>query len=323
MIEYNKANARIWSLLGSRRALGVVMAELANEDERFVLLTADVGRYYALNRLIEEHPEKLVNVGIAEQNMIGMATAMAKEGWNPFAVTYATFVTARVLDQIRVGLGLMRLPVRLIGVSAGMAEGDMSATHMGLEDVADIRAIPGIIILGPADCTETMKALQAAAKCDGPVYIRLSGSANDPIVFREDYDFQVGKAIRLREGSDVAIVATGAPVARSLKAAKLLEEQGVSCTVVDMHTIRPLDEEMLDQLAGAHKYIVTVEEHSTRGGLGSAVAEYYAPQRKHIPHLILGVDEYMDAAPYDVLIKRSGLDAEGIFTSALAFTKEM
>ncbi len=200
MIEYSRANFRVWSMLGSRRTLGVAVDELADQYEDFTFVTADVGRYYAINRFIEKHPEKMINVGIAEQNMIGVAAAMAKEGYNVFAASYATFITARVLDQIRVNLGLMGLGVKLNGVGAGFYEGDMSATHMGLEDIANIRAIPGITILSPADCTETMKAMEAAAAMNGPVYIRLTGVANNPIVYTKDYEYQVGRAITLREG---------------------------------------------------------------------------------------------------------------------------
>ncbi len=323
MIEYSRANFRVWSMLGSRRTLGVAVDELADQYEDFTFVTADVGRYYAINRFIEKHPEKMINVGIAEQNMIGVAAAMVKEGYNVFAASYATFITARVLDQIRVNLGLMGLGVKLIGVGAGFSEGDMSATHMGLEDIANIRAIPGITILSPADCTETMKAMEAAAAMNGPVYIRLTGVANNPIVYTKDYEYQVGRAITLREGQDVAIVATGTMVNQSLKAAKLLEEVGISATVVDMHTIKPLDMSALKQLMG-YRAIITVEEHMMAGGMGSAIAEALCTLPKRPPQLIIGVpDEYPVAAEYGELIEGCGLTAPHIAEKIKRFLSEI
>ncbi len=308
MIEYSKRNMRVWSMLGSRRVIGVAASEMADIDSKFVLMTADVSRYYAVNKLHEKHPEKIINTGIAEQNLIGVAAAYANEGFNVMAATYTVFATSRALDQIRVNMGYMKLPITLIGVSAGLSEGIMGPTHMGLEDIANIRSIPNITILSPADCTETMKVLVAARDLNTPVYIRLNGLANDPIVYKEDYDYVMGKAIRLREGKDVAIVATGASVHQALLAASELDKQDISCSVVNMHTIKPLDTDILDDLNKHHSLLVSVEEHFAVGGLGSAIAGYTAIKKSRIPHLIIGVqDKFPNADTYENLLEACGL----------------
>lgn len=315
MEEITRKTARIWSMLGMRRVVGMLLTELAQKDSDFTFATADVGRYFGVSDFQEKHPDKYIDVGIAEQNLITVAAGMQKEGLNVFAATYATFITARALDQVRVSLGYMKLGVKLIGVGGGLAEGDLSATHMGLEDIADIRAIPGITILCPADATETVKAMYALAEYEGPAYLRLTGKTNLPIIYSQDYDFIIGKSICLREGTDVAIIATGCIVGTVLKVAEDLENQGISCRVVNMHTIRPLDEEELERDAG-FKLVVTVEEHMITGGLGSAVAEFYSDRKiKPIVHRI-GVDNlYPAACEYDNLLEICGLDREHICNS--------
>lgn len=312
MIEFSKRNIRTWSMLGSRRIIGVVLKEIADKDEHFVFITADVGRYYAINRFAEEHKEKLINVGIAEQNMVGIAAGLAKTDLHPMMATYATFMTSRVLDQIRVNMGLMRLNIVAVGVSGGLSEGDMSATHMGLEDIANISAIPNITILSPADCTEAVKAMLAAMELAAPVYVRLTGSANCPIVYKEDYEYKIGKANRLRIGVDVAIVATGSMVYQAILAADILEKDNISCTVLDMHTIKPLDEDSLQGLLN-HRMIVTIEEHNVVGGMGSIIASYFATFERKPPQLILGINDYYPTSnSYENLLKECGLFADEI-----------
>ncbi len=313
MITYSKINTRIWSMLGTRRVIGVAISELADQDEKFTFVTADVGRYYAINKFKEKHSNKLINVGIAEQNMIGVAAAMAKEGFHVFTATYATFATGRVLDQVRVNMGLMGLPIKLIGVSAGLAEGEMSATHMALEDISMLRSIPNIIIVSPADCTEAMKIFEAANEIQQPMYIRLTGGLSSPIVYKEDYEFKIGHSITLQSGSDIAIIASGSMVAQSISVAKELEEQKISCSVIDMHTIWPLDIDTLDLLADTHKMLVTVEEHSVYGGLGGAVSEYFSIKSNRLPILKIGVNGiYPDADTYKNLLEKTGLSVSKI-----------
>lgn len=319
----NKKNARVWSMLGMRRTIGMVINDMPDLDEKFVFMTADVARYFGTEKFQENYPDRIIDMGIAEQNMVGVAAGMVKEGSHVFAATYATFITARVLDQIRVSLGYMRLGVKLIGVGGGLAEGDLSATHMGLEDIADIRAIPNITIISPADGAETVKAMYALASYDNPVYLRLSGRTNIPIVYKEEFDFQIGKGNVLRTGNEIALVATGTMVATALEVASELEKKNISCTVVDLHTIKPLDEELLDQLKD-HKYLVSMEEHMIAGGMGSAIAEYYSSKKIRPIQLMIGVDnEYPQAGEYDLLLEKCGLTTEKVLDKIDKFMKQM
>lgn len=322
MIEFNMRNARTWSMLGPSGVLGVAACEMAEEDDSLVCITSDLCFFSGLDRFKATNPERLINVGIAEQNMIGVAAGMAKEGMNVFTTTYATFVSTRVLDQIKVNVGYMNLPIKIIGLTAGFSVGILGATHMSTEDIAIMRAIPNMIVISPADCTETMKAILAAGKTKQPIYIRMNGTQRAPIVYKEDYEFEIGKAIKLKEGKDISILANGSTVYQSLKAAELLEEAGVSCDVIDVHTIKPIDREMIFSCSDK-KAIITVEEHSKIGGLGSAVAEVLAPEKNVPPQLILGVeDRYPHAASYEALLEESGLTAEHIFKKIIEFVKE-
>lgn len=312
MIDFTSVNIRTWSRLGSCGAFGVAALELPEINDKSVILTADLCTFSGLDRFKAKYPDRLYNIGIAEQNMVGIAAGMAKEGFVPFATTYATFASMRCADQIKVSMGYMKLPVKLVGMTAGYSVGILGATHISLEDIAVMRAIPDIVILSPADCTATIKATLAAAKKEAPVYLRLSGTMNNPVVYKEDFDFEIGKAITLREGTDIAIIATGAMVYNSLKAAEKLAENGLSVKVVDMHTIKPLDVEAVKAACSA-KLIVTVEEHSIYGGLGGAVAEALALERNKPPHLIVGVSgDYPHAASYPYLLEQAGLTADQI-----------
>ena len=312
MIAFNPMNVRIWSMLGSCGAFGQAALELPEIDDRVVVLTSDLCVFSGLERFKGKYPDRLYNVGIAEQNMVGVAAGFAREGFIPFATTYAAFASMRCADQVKVNMGYMGLPIKLVGLTAGFAVGSLGATHMSLEDVAVMRAMPNVTVLSPADCTAAVKAVVAAATCPGPVYLRLSGPMPNPIVYKGECPFEVGKANVLRDGTDVTFIATGSMVYQALKAAELLEGDGVSAEVVDMHTIQPLDVEAVSRAAG-RKLIVTVEEHSVVGGLGSAVAEQLARLPRH-PRLVRVGHEgrYPLAGSYADLIRSDGLDAEGI-----------
>lgn len=315
MIEFNSQNIKMWSRLGSCGAFGAAMMSCAEEYEELAVLTADLCFYSGLTRFSQSYPDKIYNVGIAEQNLIGVASGMASEGFNVFAATYATFAAARCLDQVRVNMGYMNLPVKLVGLTAGLSVGILGSTHTGNEDIAAIRAIPGITVLSPADTTETVKALIAAAGMDSPVYIRLGGIAGSQVVYKEDYDYQVGKSISLRCGKDIAIIATGTMVAFALEVAKCLDQYDISVTVIDMHTIKPLDREAVLKCLN-NRLIVTMEEHSIIGGLGSAISESIADIVHKPPHLMIGLDDrYIHAGDYKWQLAEYGITVQNIVST--------
>lgn len=322
MIEFDRKNIRAWSMMGSSSTFGATMLEMPALDDSVVALTADLCALSGLGKFKEEFPDRFFNMGIAEQNMVTVAAGMAKEGLNPFVTTYATFATARSLDQVRVNMGYMGLGIKLIGLTSGFSVGILGATHMCIEDLASMRAIPGVTILSPADGAETVKAVLACANLDTPVYIRLTGGMNQPVVYKSDYEFEIGKAITLQEGKDVALIGTGTMVYECQRAAKLLKEKGIEAEVVDMHTIKPLDEKTIDGLLD-RKLLVTVEEHSVIGGLGGAVAEYLSMSTNRPPHLRIGAEDmFPHAANYQHLLDESGLIGSSIASRVEQVLKE-
>jgi transketolase len=313
MLEINAANARLWSMLGSRGTFGVAMLDAAPTAKDMMVLSADLAVTAGLERFRTAYPEKFLNVGIAEQNMIGIAAGLAKEGYNAFTTTFSTFAAMRSYEQIRVHLGYMGLNVKVIGLAGGMAMGQFGNTHYGIEDVALMRAVPGLTVICPADGAEIVKTVQAMAAFHGPVFVRLTGVMNNPVVYREDYEFKVGKAVELAHGTDIAIIACGSMVHEALQAAKKLKERGVSASVVNMHTVKPLDTGAIDKACGFAKAIVTVEEHSTIGGLGGAVAEYTARRGGAPRQLFLGLpDKFGKNGDYKYLLQKFRLTGDQI-----------
>ncbi len=310
MITFSERNMRIWSRLGPSGAVGAAAIEIAENEKNMVVMTADLCFFSGLERFKAAYPDNLYNLGIAEQNMIGVAAGMAKEGFIPFVTTYASFAASRCLDQIRVNMAYMKLPIKLIGLTAGFGAGILGATHMSVEDISVMRALPNIVVLSPADCSEIIKCMMAASKSDQPTYIRLTGAAGRQPVYKEDYEFEIGKAIRLVNGRDVCIFATGSVVSEAIAAAKTLLEEGISCSVINMHTIKPLDTDTIEQCVTTHKLIVTVEEHSIFGGLGGAVSEYLAKNNAFIPLEIIGIEDcFAPAGGYNYQLEWSGLTA--------------
>ena len=298
---------RTWSLVGSTGTFGMAMAELAEEYPELCVVTADLCQFSGLERFRQEHARNLYNAGIAEQNMIGMAAGLASEGITAFAASYASFLSTRALDQIRISMGYMGIPIKLVGLTAGFSAGILGATHMALEDMAIMRSIPGMTILSPADCLEEAKCLEAAAAYPGPVYIRLTGTKRMPMVYHGDYPFEIGKAMPLREGEEICILATGSMVSSAMKAAEEMEKTGISPAVYNIHTVKPMDRNLARTL-GDYRLVVTVEEHSVIGGLGGAVAEELSGLSKSPRLLRIGVeDRYPHAGPYDSLIADAGL----------------
>ena len=317
-MEYTPRNAKRWSKLGERPVFGLAVLELAKKNSNILAIVSDVLSSAGLRRMKEELPEQVIDVGIAEQNMMGIASGLASEKFQVFTATFAPFQTMRCLEQIRVNLGYAQQKVIFTGLASGMAYGELGFTHCCIEDISILRAIPNITIVSPADCMEICKVIEASINWNQSIYIRLMGKTNTPIVYSEDYDFKIGRANILREGQDIAIIAAGTMVYNSLKAAEILSEQGISSTVVNMHTIKPLDTEAINNLL-SHKIIVTVEEHTILGGLGSAVGEYLAPKLNKPPQLLIGInDEFPHAGSYEYLLENCGLTAPKIAEKILS-----
>lgn len=308
MIEFNRKSIRIWSILGMRRTIGAVLSELAELDDKFVTTYADSGRYFLYEEFKRNHPDRVIDLGISEQNVVAASAGLENEGFNVYAFAFGTFLSARALDQVRVNLGMMQIPVKMIAGAGGLADGNLSATHMSLEDVSNMRNIPGMTVIVPADACELVKVLLALMNYDKPAYVKLTGRINLPVVYKEDYNYEIGKAITLKEGNDIAIVANGIILRNVLDAAKDLEEAGISCKVINMHTVKPLDTDILREIAGM-KLIVTVEEHAKSGGLGGAVAEFYAEEEIRPRQMIIAVggDTYPDSGEYDDLVDKCGM----------------
>lgn len=257
----------------TRQAYGEALAKLGKENENVVVLEADLSKSTMTAYFKKEFPERHINVGIAEADLIGTAAGFATTGKIPFASTFAVFAAGRAYDQIRNSVAYPKLNVKICPTHAGVSLGEDGGSHQSVEDLALMRAIPGMVVLSPADAVETEKMIFAAAEYEGPVYVRL-GRLNIPVLFDDNYKFEIGKAVTLTEGNDVAILATGLMVYEATEAAKQLAEQGIKARVVNVSTIKPLDEETVLKAAKECKFIVTSEEHSVIGGLGSAVSEF-------------------------------------------------
>lgn len=297
-----------WSRLGSRATYGQAILMLAEKLDNLMVLSADLGNSSGLDRFKATYPDKFLNIGIAEQNMIGVAAGLAKEGSVVFASSFAPFITMRAAEQVRMNMGYMDLNIKTVAIGSGVSMSFLGNSHFGLEDAAIMRSIPNMTVVSPADCAEIVKTVFAAAEFPHPMYIRLTGAVGFPVVYEDDYDFQIGKAVEIKSGTDVSIVATGSMVYESLEAAKILQEEGISVSVLNMHTIKPLDTKALDILISKGKTIFTIEEHSITGGLGSAVAEYVSsiPNSPVVNRIGLP-DEFVITAEYRYILEKYGL----------------
>jgi transketolase len=294
------------------RAARKAQFDLASADERIFSLEADL-RDCGGDEFREAFPGRSVDVGIAEANLIGMAAGLAMRGKLPFVNTFASFALMRACEQVRLDLCYHKANVKIAGIFAGMAAGASGPTHQCIEDVAVARSFPNMVVLVPADAVDAYHATVAASRHDGPVYIRL-GVEPTPAVYGEGHTFQIGRGRVLLRGERVGIVAAGlSSVANALAAGRLLSERGVRATIVDMSTIKPLDEALLAGVAAETGCLVTVEEHSVLGGLGGAVAEFVAGAVPVPVHRIGLADEYCrHVGPYAAQLKRCGLDAQAI-----------
>jgi len=302
-----------WSKLGHRSSFGESLVLLAREKKDVVVVSADITTTARLVNFQKEFPDRFFNVGIAEQNMIDFSAGLAKEGLMPFAVTVAAFAPMRCAEQVRSMIGYMNLNARIAGIEAGCRFGPLGNTHYAMDDIAVMRAIPNFTVVCPADPHEILKTVFAAGDHKGPIHIRLTGAPGFPLIYPDDFDFELGKAIEYRPGEDVAIIATGSVLWEAIQAADILEKKGVSVRVIDMHTVKPIDVKMLDSVFSQNQLVVTVEEHNIIGGLGSAVAEYKAGFDKAPKQIMCALsDSFKKIGNYKFQLKENGLLAEDI-----------
>lgn len=305
--------------VATRDSYGNALVDLGKEHENLVVLDADLAAATKTGTFKKAFPERHIDCGIAEANMISIAAGMATTGKVPFCSSFAMFAAGRTYEQIRNSVGYPHLNVKIGATHAGISVGEDGATHQCNEDIALMRVIPGMTIINPSDDVEARAAVRAAYETEGPVYLRFGRLAVPVINDREDYTFEIGKGVVLREGTDVTIFATGLEVNESLEAAKLLAAEGVSAQVVNIHTIKPLDTALVLECAQKTGRVVTVEEHSVIGGLGSAVAEVLSEQCP-TRQLRIGVnDTFGESGPALKLLAKYELDAVGIYKKIKAF----
>jgi len=305
--------------IATRESYGNALAELGATCPDLVVLDADLSGATKTGTFKKAFPERHINCGIAEGNMMTVAAGISTTGKVPFASTFAMFAAGRAFEQVRNSIGYPHLNVKIGATHAGISVGEDGATHQCNEDIALMRTIPGMVVINPADDIEAKAAVKAAYEHVGPVYLRFGRLAVPVINDNEDYKFEIGKGIVLREGKDVTIIATGLEVGESLAAAELLAADGIDAKVINIHTIKPLDEELVIAAAKETGKVVTVEEHSVIGGLGGAVAEVLA-EKQPTKMLRIGVnDTFGESGPAVELIKKYGLDAESIYNKIKAW----
>lgn len=303
--------------VATRVSYGNALVELGKKRDDFVVLDADLAAATQTGMFKKAFPERFYDCGIAEQNMIGIAAGIAATGKKVFASSFAMFAAGRAYEQVRNSIGYPHLNVIIGATHAGISVGEDGATHQCCEDIALMRTIPGMTVINPADDTEAKKAVEAALELDGPVYIRF-GRLAVPVIFDEDYKFEIGKGVEMCEGTDVTIVATGLMVNEALEAHKLLAAEGISARVINIATIKPLDKDIIVKAARETGAIVTAEEHSVIGGLGSAVAEAVC-EACPVPVIKLGVnDTFGHSGPAVKLLDEFGLRAANIAEKAKA-----
>lgn len=299
--------------IATRESYGNALTELGAKHENLVVLDADLAAATKTGVFKKAYPERHIDCGIAECNMMGIAAGLADTGKVPFASTFAMFAAGRAFEQIRNSIGYPKLNVKIGATHAGISVGEDGATHQCNEDIALMRTIPGMVVINPADDVEARAAVYAAYEHEGPVYMRFGRLAVPVINDRPDYKFEIGKGITLKDGKDMTIIATGLCVSESLEAAKLLAADGIDARVINIHTIKPLDEALVVKAAKETSRIFTVEEHSIIGGLGSAVCDTLAAQAPTKVTKIGVEDTYGESGPAVELIHKYGLDAEGIY----------
>lgn len=297
--------------IATRESFGKALVELGKENKDVVVLTADLTGATKTSLFEKEFPDRFINVGIAEQNLIGISAGLATTGKIPFASTFAMFAAGRAYDQIRNSVAYPKLNVKICGTHAGVTVGEDGATHQMLEDLSLMRSIPNMTVLCPSDDTQTKWAIKEMAKFDGPVYIRLARVAT-PVIYDKNQKFEIGKMVQIGDGTDATIFATGVEVAETLKAKEELEKENINIRVVDVHTIKPIDREMIVKCAKETKKIITIEDHSIIGGLGTAICEVLSEE---YPTKVIRMgmnDKFGKSGKAEQLLKYFKLDSQAI-----------
>ena len=302
----------------TRESYGNALVALGKKYDNLYVLDADLAQATKTSIFQKAFPERHIDCGIAESNMIGISAGLASTGKVPFCSSFAMFAAGRAFEQVRNSVGYPHLNVKIGATHAGISVGEDGATHQCLEDIALMRTIPGMVIINPADDVEAKAAVEAAYHYVGPVYLRF-GRLAVPVINGADYKFEIGKGIVLKEGTDVTLVATGLEVNETLTAAEMLAREGIHAEVINIHTIKPIDKELLTASAKKTKKVVTIEEHSVIGGLGSAVAEVLSEEQPTKMKRIGMYDRFGESGPAVDLLKKYKLDAAGIYEQVKAF----
>lgn len=305
------------NMIATRDAYGEALKELGGINKDIVVLDADLSGSTKTSVFAKEYPTRFFNVGIAEQNLMGTAAGLSTAGKIPFASTFAMFATGRGFEIIRNSICYPKLNVKIAATHAGLTVGEDGATHQALEDISLMRSLPNMVVLSPADAIETKQCIVKAAEHNGPVYIRL-GRAKVPVIFDESYIFEIGKGVELREGTDITIIATGVMVEKALLAGEKLAEEGISARIINMASIKPIDEDIIIKAAKETKGIVTVEEHSIIGGLGSAVAEVVSEKYPTRVIRVGTMDTFGESGDGNLLLEKYGLNVDNIVEKAKA-----
>jgi len=297
--------------VSTRKAYGEALVELGGCNENIVVLEADISKSTQTYLFAKKFPERFFNVGVAEQNEMGIAAGLATMGLIPFVSTYAVFASMRACEQIRTSIAYPNLNVRIAVSHGGVTPGSDGVTHQATEDIGIMRTIPNMTVIMPTDAVLTRKAVFAAADHDGPVYIRLTRNAV-PVIYNEQQYFQIGRAIMLREGTDATVIALGDMVCQALKVAEVLQQTGLNCRILDMHTVKPLDTDAIVKATRETGAVVTVEDHQINCGLGSAVAEVLV-ENYPVPMERIGLkDTFAESGTYEELLRKYEMDSESI-----------
>jgi transketolase len=319
-LRLTPSNIELWAKLGTRAVFGLIITELVKYYPSLLIVTSDTSTSAGLERFRKTYPKKNIEVGISEQNLMGVSAGLASDGWDVVATTFSPFVTLRCLEQIKVLVSYNKCPVKIVGLASGVVLGDLGYTHCSIEDVAVVRAIPGITVVSPADCASLVKLLPKILDYKKPIYFRLMGAVPCPKVYLNDCEFKLGIPNILRKGNDIIIAANGSAVSVAIEAATKLELKGINACVIDVHTMLPDNSKWVLEFLGDYKRIYTVEEHAISGGLGTAVLESVSELNLDCKIIRYGLKhEYQTAGNYAFMLDRDGLTgtklAENIYNT--------